>query len=75
MEHIERLISDHGAEISITSQIVLIKEPDRYHSKVGTIPGDMIELSMSDIYNIAKTIRDKFGVDITKEDFRQQFKC
>ena len=72
----QTIISDHaGAEITITSQKVLIKEPDRYHPNVGKIPGDMNELTMNDIHNIVKTISDKFGVDISKDDFRSKFKC
>lgn len=72
----QTIVSDHaGAEITITSQRVLIKEPDKYHPNVGDIPGDLIELTMNDIHNIVNTISDKFGVDISKDDFRSQFKC
>ena len=75
MPHTEKLTSDYGAEITITSQIVLLKEPDRLGGANGLVPGDLIELSMLDIHNITRCIQEKFGVDITKEDFRQQFKC
>lgn len=71
----QTIISDHGgAEITITSQRVIIKEPDKYHPKVGEIPGDLIELSMNDIHHIVNTISDKFGVDISKDNFKSQFK-
>ena len=72
----QTIISDHaGAKITITTEKVLIKEPDMYHPKVGEIPGAMNELTMNDIHNIVNTISDKFGVDISKDDFRSQFKC
>ena len=66
------IISEHGAEISITNRKVLIKEPDRYHPIVGDIPGDLIELNLFDIHEITRILQEKFGIDISKADFKRQ---
>ena len=78
-----KLISDHGgAEILINTQTVSIKKPDKLvflddtqHSVDGIIPGESVDLSMNDIHNITKVLREKFGVDISKDDYRQQIRC
>lgn len=70
----QKFTTDHGAEISINNENVLIKEPDRLSHFNSTIEGSTIELSMYDIYNIAKTLQEKFGLDVLSEEFEQEFK-
>ncbi|MCK4665948.1 hypothetical protein KAU33_04320 [Candidatus Dependentiae bacterium] len=70
----QKFKSEHGAEISVNSENVLIKEPDILSHFNSTIQGSIIELSMSDIYNIAKTLQEKFGLDVLSEEFEQEFK-
>jgi len=72
----QTFMSDYtGTEITINSQKVTIKKPDRLGLLGITVPGDIVEMSMNDIHNIVNTISDKFGVDISKDDFKSQFKC
>jgi len=70
----QKFTTDHGAEVSINNENVLIKEPDRLSHFNSTIEGSIIELSMYDIYNIAKTLQEKFGLDVLSKEFEQEFK-
>ena len=68
----QTVLSSRGADIFINAEKVVIKEPDMYHPKVGEIPGDTIELSTSDVHEITKALRESFGIDITKSDYKKQ---
>lgn len=65
-------ISDHGAEMSVNTDRILIKEPDRPGGPNGIIPGDLVELSMSDIHTITKILSERYGVDISSPDYQKQ---
>jgi len=65
-------ISDHGAEMSINTDRILIKEPDRLGAHGENLPGDSVQLTMSDVNTITRILRETYGVDISSPDFKKQ---
>lgn len=65
--------TDYGSRIDITNQKVTIVEPDRFGAFNNIEPGHTVELSMNDIHVLVYIISNKFGVDISKDNFRSQF--